>query len=110
LGLLDAARGKEQAFALDYLAHLAADVVAHNFFLPARFVGHFSIAASGSHIYEEACFDSLQESDYRDLLLKLCGSISARSIGFSNARSIPPLVGFGTLVSFRRRRARRIRE
>jgi len=33
LGLLEAARAqKEKAFALGYLAHLAADVVAHNFF------------------------------------------------------------------------------
>ena len=39
-GLLSAARGsEEQAFALGYLAHLGADVVAHNFFLPARLIG-----------------------------------------------------------------------
>jgi len=42
LGLMQSARGeREQAFVLGYLAHLAADVVAHNFFLPARFIGHF---------------------------------------------------------------------
>src|SRR5216684_143592 len=42
LGLLEAARKEdEKTFALGYLAHLAADVVAHNFFLPARFVGIF---------------------------------------------------------------------
>jgi Zinc dependent phospholipase C len=96
LGLLEAARGeKEKAFALGYLAHLAADVVAHNFFLPARFVGHFD-RGIGSHIYEEACFDSLQESDYRDLLLKLL-RIDFSALDRILERAIDsPLVGFGT--------------
>jgi hypothetical protein len=71
LGLLQSARGeRENAFVLGYLAHLAADVVAHNFFLPARFIGYFDKGLP-SHIYNEACFDSLYERDYRDLLLKL---------------------------------------
>jgi hypothetical protein len=96
IGLLEAARGeKEKAFALGYLAHLAADVVAHNFFLPARFVGHFD-RGIGSHIYEEACFDSLQESDYRDLLLKLL-RIDFSALDRILERAIDsPLVGFGT--------------
>ncbi len=96
LGLLAAAHAeKEQAFAMGYLAHLAADVVAHNFFLPARFVGHFD-RGLGSHIYEEACFDSLQESDYRDLLLKLL-RIDFSALDRILERAIDsPLVGFGT--------------
>jgi len=94
LGLLDAARKEnEKAFALGYLAHLAADVVAHNFFLPARFVGHFGHGI-GSHIYEEACFDSLQESDYRDLLLKLL-RLDFSALDRILKRAIDsPLVGF----------------
>ncbi len=71
LGLIDAAKGgREQAFALGYLAHLGADVVAHNFFLPARFIGRFG-SGFASHIYNEARFDGLFEADYRDLLLRL---------------------------------------
>lgn len=95
LGLLDAARvERERAFALGYLAHLAADVVAHNFFLPARFVGHFA-RGMGSHIYEEACFDSLQEADYRDLLLKLL-RIDFSGLDRMLERAIDsPLLGFG---------------
>jgi zinc dependent phospholipase C len=95
LGLLQAARKEhEQAFALGYLAHLAADVVAHNFFLPARFIGHFSNGIA-SHIYEEACFDSLQESDYRDLLLKLL-RLDFSALDRILERAIDsPLVGFG---------------
>lgn len=61
---------RERAFALGYLAHLGGDVVAHNFYLPARLIGRFTSRLSG-HIYFEACFDSLQHNDYRDLLLKL---------------------------------------
>ncbi len=95
LGLLEAARKEdERAFALGYLAHLAADVVAHNFFLPARFVGHFGHGI-GSHIYEEACFDSLQDSDYRDLLLKLL-RLDFGALDRILKRAIDsPLIGFG---------------
>jgi hypothetical protein len=68
--LLDSATGmNERVFAYGYLAHLAADVVAHNFFLPSRFVGHFNERAS--HIYNEACFDTLCDAEYSELLLKL---------------------------------------
>lgn len=71
--LLGAAQNDEQrVFALGYLAHLAADVVAHNFFLPARFIGRFS-SGIASHIYSEARFDALYDNDYRELLLTLVG-------------------------------------
>jgi hypothetical protein len=110
LGLLEAAhKESEQAFALGYLAHLAADVVAHNFFLPARFVGHFH-RGIGSHIYEEACFDSLQESDYRELLLKLL-KIDFRALDRILRRAVDsPLVGFGTHRMVFEGGLRRIRE
>jgi len=71
MGLLRAASGKEeQTFALGYLAHLAADVVAHNFFLPARYIGRFDSAVA-SHIYAEARFDSFHDLSYRELLAEL---------------------------------------
>ncbi len=71
LGLLESARGdSEIAFAMGYLAHLAADVVAHNFFLPACLIGDFEARFAG-HIYTEARFDSIQAPDYMNLLLKL---------------------------------------
>jgi Zinc dependent phospholipase C len=94
LGLLEASNNEsERALALGYLAHLAADVVAHNFFLPASFVGHFD-RGIGSHIYEEACFDSLYEADYRELLLKLM-AIDFHPLDKILKRAIDsPLVGF----------------
>jgi Zinc dependent phospholipase C len=94
LGLLESARGEhERAFAYGYLAHLGADVVAHNFFLPARYVGHFETGYA-SHIYNEACFDSLHDSDYRDLLLKLL-KVDFRVLDAILNRAIDsPLVSF----------------
>jgi Zinc dependent phospholipase C len=71
LGLLDSASDANQrVFALGYLAHLAADVVAHNFFLPACFIDNFN-SGIASHIYNEARFDSLQDVAFQELMLKL---------------------------------------
>ncbi len=93
-GLLDAARGdREQAFALGYLAHLAADVVAHNYYLPARFVGYFRHGI-GSHILEEARFDGLHPADYRELLLRLL-NLDFKPLDRMLKRAVDsPLVGF----------------
>lgn len=94
LGLLESANGEqEEAFALGYLAHLAADVVAHNFFLPARYVGHFETGFA-SHIYNEARFDGLYETDYRDLMLKLL-ALDFRTLDAMLDRAVDsPLVSF----------------
>jgi len=94
LGLLESARGEqEEAFALGYLAHLAADVVAHNFFLPARYVGHFETGFA-SHIYNEARFDGLYGNDYRGLLLKLL-ALDFRTLDAMLDRAVDsPLVSF----------------
>lgn len=70
-GLLGSASTPEQqALACGYLAHLAADVVAHNYFLPARFIGRFE-SGIASHLYTEARFDAFQAHEYQDLLVKL---------------------------------------
>jgi len=94
LGLLESARGnRERTFAYGYLAHLAADVVAHNFFLPAQFVGYFATGLA-SHIYNEACFDTLYEADYQELLLKLL-AVDFRALDAILNRAIDsPLVPF----------------
>jgi hypothetical protein len=94
LGLLDAAAGHEdRAFAYGYLAHLGADVVAHNFFLPARLLGHFDSRLSG-HIYYEARFDSIHDAAYRDLLITLL-DVDFRSVDAMLARAVDsPLISF----------------
>jgi hypothetical protein len=70
-GLLGSARSPEQqALAWGYLAQLAADVVAHNYFLPARFIGRFE-SGIASHLYTEARYDTFQAHEYQELLVKL---------------------------------------
>ena len=46
-----------QAFAWGYLSHLAADVVAHNYFVPYKTVEHYSIKGA-AHTYWEIRFDA----------------------------------------------------
>jgi hypothetical protein len=52
-----------RAFGLGYLAHLAADVVAHNYFVPRQLVVTSSTRALG-HSYWEARFDSHLGEEY----------------------------------------------
>ena len=94
LGLVEGARSdEERAFAYGYLAHLGADVVAHNYFLPARLIGGFDSRLSG-HIYYEARFDSIHEAAYRELLLDLL-EIDFRSVDTTLARAVDsPLISF----------------
>lgn len=94
LGLLDAAEGAEQvAFAAGYLAHLAADVIAHNFYLPARFIGRFE-SRIASHIYAEARFDSLQDRDYHHMLAALMNANFHRLDAMLDRAVDSPLVPF----------------
>jgi hypothetical protein len=61
-----------RAFALGYLAHLAADAVAHNYFVPMRLAVTSSSAGIG-HSYWESRFETHLGSDYsrraRELIL-----------------------------------------
>lgn len=58
----------QQAFALGYLAHLAADTVCHNYFIPFKLVESFS-GIIHRHAYWEARFDraSHEQLDGSDL-------------------------------------------
>lgn len=110
LELLKSARGpRQQAFCLGYIAHLAGDVVAHNFFLPACFIGGFD-GGIASHLYTEARFDTFQDESYRDLLLRLL------NLDFPGLNRMLDRAIDSPLVSFRAHRAifegglRRIRE
>jgi hypothetical protein len=94
LGLVEGASSdEERAFAYGYMAHLGADVVAHNYFLPARLIGGFDSRLSG-HIYYEARFDNIHEAAYRELLLDLL-DIDFRSVDTTLARAVDsPLISF----------------
>lgn len=109
-GLLSAARGsEEQAFALGYLAHLGADVVAHNFYLPVRWIERFN-SAIASHILSEARFDSMLDASHRDTLLKLM-AIDFSALDATLSRQIDsPLLPFRAQKRIFEGGLRRIRE
>jgi Zinc dependent phospholipase C len=73
LDVYDAAREEPlRAFALGYLAHLAADAVAHNYFVPMRLAVTSSSAGIG-HSYWESRFETHLGGDFsrraRELIL-----------------------------------------
>jgi hypothetical protein len=69
--LNEAGDDREAAFAYGFLSHLAADVVAHNFFVPNLINSHPAWTRKG-HLYWEVKADSLVGSNYikiaRDVL------------------------------------------
>ncbi len=92
--MLEAARDEaERTLAFGYLAHLGADVVAHNFFLPACLIDRYRSRLSG-HIYSEARVDTSLSSEYRNLLVKLL-ALDFRPMDAMLSRALDtPLVGF----------------
>lgn len=60
--LRDAETDRQQAFALGYLSHLAADTVAHNHYVPDRLLDEFG-RRRRSHIMHELVFDSTIEEE-----------------------------------------------
>jgi hypothetical protein len=110
LGLLKSAQGEEQrALAYGYLAHLAADVVAHNYFLPARFIGHLE-SRIASHLYAEARYDSFHAPAYHDLLVKLL-DVDFRALNQTLKRAIDsPVVSFAAHRTVFEGGLRRIRQ
>ena len=54
--------GGEQAFALGFLSHLAADTIAHNYFVPFKTVASYH-KASTRHAYWELRYDQRMDKD-----------------------------------------------
>jgi hypothetical protein len=67
--------GEEQAFALGFLAHLAADTVAHNYYVPYKTVASFHKASTG-HAYWELRYDQKMDRG----LPKLACRVSTRGL------------------------------
>jgi len=64
--LEEASSPQQEAFAYGYLCHLAADVVAHNFFIPECVVKTYS-AKTFRHLYWEVRFDAMAKRELWDL-------------------------------------------
>jgi hypothetical protein len=59
--LVEASRtDEERAFSYGYLSHLAADVYAHNYYVPVQLIASFPARTLG-HAYWEIRFDALQD-------------------------------------------------
>jgi hypothetical protein len=72
--LLNEARDKrQQACAYGYLSHLAADIIAHNFFIPASTIRSYSNRTRG-HVYWEMRFDSRRPERIWKLAKDICAS------------------------------------
>ncbi len=70
--LEEASSPSQEAFAYGYLSHLAADVVAHNYFIPESVVKSYS-AKTFRHLYWEVRFDALAKRDLWDLSREIAG-------------------------------------
>lgn len=72
--VLDEARpGEEKAFAWGFLAHLAADTVAHNYYVPWKNVSSFHKARTG-HAYWELRFDQRLDPALSELARRVATS------------------------------------
>jgi hypothetical protein len=72
--VLDQARpGEEKAFAWGFLAHLAADTVAHNYYVPWKVLSSFHKARTG-HAYWELRFDQQLDPALSELARRVATS------------------------------------
>jgi hypothetical protein len=72
--VLDEARpGEEKAFAWGFLAHLAADTVAHNYYVPWKNISSFHKARTG-HAYWELRFDQRLDPALSELARRVATS------------------------------------
>jgi hypothetical protein len=74
----DSGDDTEVSFSYGYLSHLAADVVAHNYFVPNQIVGNF-IARTLRHTYWEMRFDGLMNDEVWDVFNKIPKNVRTRS-------------------------------
>ena len=70
--LHEAREGPEKAFAWGFLAHLAADTVAHNYYVPWKLVSSFNKARTG-HAYWELRYDQRLDPDLSRLARQVAG-------------------------------------
>ena len=75
MNVLDNARSDSQrAFGYGYLSHLAADVVAHNYYVPNKIIRSFNTRML-KHAYWEIRFDSYMEKSVWDLADKVAKEV-----------------------------------
>ena len=70
--LSEAREGPQKAFAWGFLAHLAADTVAHNYYVPWKLVSSFNKLRTG-HAYWELRYDQRLDPDLSRLARQVAG-------------------------------------
>lgn len=94
--LLQTAQDEAQiACAWGYLCHLAADVVAHNYFVPYKTIRSFSTIAL-RHTYWELRFESFVEPEIWERARQVCQSGRVHDDALLRKVMAPTLFSFGT--------------
>ncbi len=87
--------GGEQAFALGFLSHLAADTVAHNYYVPFKTVASFH-KANTRHTYWELRYDQRMDSG----LSWVARQVSTRAIRNHNDRYLETMLKRASVIPF----------
>jgi hypothetical protein len=87
--------GGEQAFALGFLSHLAADTVAHNYYVPFKTVASFH-KANTRHTYWELRYDQRMDAG----LSWVARQVSTRAIRNRNDRYLESMLERASVIPF----------
>lgn len=94
--VLQAARSDgERACAYGYLSHLAADVIAHNYFIPYKIMRSFSVAAM-KHTYWEMRFETFVDQTTWERAREVCSHDQSANDRLLRSVVAPTLFSFGT--------------
>lgn len=93
--LLSAGSDGERACALGYLSHLAADVIAHNYYVPYKIMRSFPVAAM-KHTYWEMRFETFVEQETWDRARQVCSADQRANDALLRGVVAPTLFSFGT--------------
>ncbi|NVN90289.1 MAG: zinc dependent phospholipase C family protein [Desulfuromonadales bacterium] len=93
--LLTAQSDGERACAYGYLSHLAADVIAHNYFIPYKIMRSFSVAAM-KHTYWEMRFETFADQKTWERAREVCSCDQSANDRLLRSVVAPTLFSFGT--------------
>lgn len=85
----------EKACAYGYLCHLAADVIAHNYFVPYKIMRSFS-SVTMKHTYWEMRFETFVDKDVWERAREVCQSDQRANDALLRKVLTPTIFSFGT--------------
>lgn len=93
--LKEAATDQQKACAYGYLCHLAADTVAHNYYVPYKIIRSFA-AITMKHAYWEMRFEAFVEKEIWDLAHVVCRADQHSNDTLLRSILAPTIFSFGT--------------